>query len=119
MIEVNAIAGANGTASCSAKQLAQPPAAKRRGVSKREAWRDVLVIPSPVRLLAIRLSRQVEGDRIGKAQSLLHGQPALSHPRVDAGGGLNLNPVDLIGWLQQAVAQARGQRQVGASSPCV
>src|SRR5260370_27112009 len=99
----------------------QDAAAGVRRVSEGKTRSQVFVIPSPKRLLPVRLSgkgfRNYAAILRVISLALLHRSRALVKPAIEADIGRHLIAVDLIRGLQQRIAYAAGENRVGGHAP--
>src|ERR1035438_4098520 len=102
----------------------QPAGAGMRRIREGQAWREILVVPSPVGLLSVGLAgkrhlhQSPRGLRVqGLPQALV--LRALFKPAIQADSGRDLIAVRLIGWLQEGIAQPPGEYQIRSNAPGV
>src|SRR5208337_2972611 len=119
VVVVDAIAGPNGSLSCTSQQPPGPSAIAAGRVSKSDARGDVLVIPRPIRLLAVGLSGERKlNDRIVDLASQ-HRGCALFVIGVETQARGYLRACSFIRRLQQGIAQSVCECEIGLYSPLI
>src|SRR5271157_801935 len=124
VVEVDAVTASDRALAGAPEQRMHKSAAPMRRVRKSDSWSEVLVVPGPVRLLAVPLPgkghlHQPAGILRVKRFSLCHVYATLGKPVIQADRGRYLVAMNLIGRLQQRVPHAASEHQVRCDAPGV
>src|SRR5258708_40352920 len=117
MVVVDAVTAANGGLPDYSEKLTEDAAIGTGRPSEGDAGRNVLVVPGPIGLLPVGLSRKIElhDGSIGLAGE--HGLPALIEPVVQAHRGSNLGAGCLVRRVRAGEARAGRQGKGWGGAP--